>query len=66
MEGFRIEESQSGTFIKPVARNIYETVKSGTWKTRNVSPNASTKGAGNKCRIYTSTYAPGAYRNTKS
>ena len=60
-----IEESQSGTSIKPAARGINETGNSGTWKTWHVRPNASSKGSGNKYMSYTGTGAPGAYRNTK-
>ena len=64
MEGFRIEAYYSGTAIKPAARDSYETCNSGAGKTWHGSPHASTKVGGNKCRSYTSTYAPRAYRNT--
>ena len=66
MEGLRIEASQSGTEIKPVARGSYETGNIGACKTWNISPHDSTKGGGNKVRSYNSTYEPGAYRNTAS
>ena len=66
MEGLRIEAAQSGTAIKPVARGIYEAGKSDAQKTWYIIPHASTKGGGNKGRIYTSTYAPGAYIITKT
>ena len=66
MEGLRIETAHSGTSIKLAARGSYETVNTGAWKTLHVNLNASTKRCGNKGRIYTSTDAPGAYRNTKA
>ena len=66
MEVLSIEADQSVTSIKPKTRGSYDTGKSGAWKTWHVSPNSSTKGDRNKGRIYTSTDAPGAYRNTKS
>ena len=41
---------------------IYDTGKSGAWKTRHGRPHPGTKGGINKGRRYTSTYAPGAYK----
>ena len=64
MEGLRVEADYSGTSIKPYARVISETVKSGAWKTWHGSHHSSTKGCVNKGIIYISTDAPGAYRNT--
>ena len=66
MEGLSIEVAYSGTAINRAARGNYETGKSGACKTWHVSPHASTKGGGNQGRSYTSTYAPGAYRNITS
>ena len=66
MEGLSIEAAQGGTAINPAARGVYETGKSGAWKTWHVSPYAITKRGVNKGRSYTSTNAPGAYRNTTS
>ena len=66
MEGLRIDVAYIGTYIKPAAIGIQETGKIGAWKTWHVSPNDSTKGGVNKGIRYTSTYAPGAYRNTTS
>ena len=64
MEGLSIEAAYSATSIKPAARGIYETGKSGAWKTQYIRPHASTKGGVNKDRRYTSTDAPGQYINT--
>ena len=64
MKGLRIEAYQSRTAIKPVARGRYDTGKSGASKKFHGGPHADTKVGVNKGRIYTSTYAPGAYRNT--
>ena len=66
MEVLSIEADQSVTSIKPTERGRYGTSKSGAWKILHVNLNASTKICGNKGRIYTSTDAPGAYRNTKA
>ena len=64
MEGLRTKASESGTAINSETRGLYETGKSGAWKTWHGSPHVVTKGGINKGRSYTSTYAPGAYRNT--
>ena len=66
MYGLRFKADYSVTSIKPETKGIYEVGTSGAWKTWYVSPHASTKGGGNKGRIYTIIYAPGAYRNTKA
>ena len=62
MEGLSNEAAYSGTAIKTTEIGSYETGKSGACKTWYVSPNASTKGYGNKVRSYTITDLPGAYK----
>ena len=66
MEGLRIEADYRGTSIKHEARGGYDTGKSGASKTFHGGPHSGTKLGLNKGRIYTSTYAPGSYRNTTS
>ena len=65
MEDLRVDTDQSGTPMNPATRGSYQADNSGAWKTWHVRPHASTKGGGNKGRRYTSTYAPGAFKNTK-
>ena len=64
MEELSIKAAQGRRSIKPEVRGRYKTGKSGAGKTWHGIPHASTKGGVNKGRRYTSTYAPGAYRNT--
>ena len=58
MGGLRTEAAYNGTDFKPVARCIYDTGKSSSCKTWNISPPASTKGGGNEVVGYSGEYAP--------
>ena len=64
MEGLGNKASDIGTAVNSETRGSYETGKSGAWKTWHVIPHNGTKGDRNKGIGYTSTYEPGAYRNT--
>ena len=66
MEGSSTKASYIGTAVNYETQVRSKTGKSGVWKTWHDSPHASTKGGVNKGRIYSSTYAPGAYKNTTS
>ena len=64
MEGLSTKSLQSGTAVSSKTRGVYEIGKIGACKTWHGRPHISAKRGVNKGRIYTSTYAPGADRNT--
>ena len=66
MDGLRTKEVWSGTSVNYETQGIYEMGNIVSWKTWHGSPHVSTKGGGNKVRIYTSIYVPGKYSNTKA